>query len=94
MTESTRFEPAPDVLLTDLSESESCLLNTRTRYYYALNETGRLIWKEVTDHGTPDTVVRVLRELYEIDEAGARDHVQAFLQKLLDDGLITPRGSD
>lgn len=88
---AARYETAPDVLLTDLSETEACLLDTRTLYYYALNETGRLIWNEIAAQRTPAEAARALERAYEIDGEGARQHVGAFLQHLLDDALIVPR---
>ncbi len=86
---TAKFEAAPDVLLTELGESEACLLNTRTRYYYWLNETGQLIWKALESRRTPAGVADALRETYEIDEEGARRHVREFLDDLLRNGLIT-----
>ena len=88
MTDSARYETAPGVLLTDLSETEACLLNTQTLYYYALNETGRAIWNEIAEGRTEAEAAAALQQTYAVDEAGARDHVRAFLQTLLDDALI------
>ena len=92
MPDAARYDAAPDVLLTDLGETEACLLNTRTLYYYALNETGRAIWREIAAGRTEGEAADALTETYDIDEAGAHAHVRAFLQALLDDDLIVRRG--
>lgn len=86
-----RYEPAPTVLLTDLSETEACLLDTRTLYYYALNETGRLIWNELAAQRTPQETARTLLAHYDVDEADALGHVQALLQTFVEDGLVVAR---
>ena len=91
MTDSARYDAAPDVLLTDLSEAEACLLNTRTLYYYALNETGRAIWAEIAAGRTEAEAAAALRGAYDVGADGARAHVRAFVQTLLDDGLVVRR---
>ncbi len=91
---TARYDTAPGVLLTDLSETEACLLNTQTLYYYALNETARVIWNEIADGRTEEEAAGALSEVYDIDTTDAQTHVRAFLQSLLDDGLIVRHDTD
>ena len=91
---AARYEAAPGVLLTDLSETESCLLNTQTLYYYALNETGRTIWNEIAAGRTEGEAAEVLLDVYDVGADDARGHVRSFLKRLLDDDLIVRHESD
>ena len=45
----TLYRPNPDVIATTLEDSESVLLDVKTRRYYSLNETGTRIWELLTD---------------------------------------------
>ena len=83
------FQADPDVLFTQLGDNEGVLLHLATQYYYSLNETGLAIWKGVTDGMSLGDVATALRQEYEIEEAGAWQHVNDFVMHLRKMKLLT-----
>lgn len=53
-----------------------------------LNEAGTFIWDLLADFAAPDALARALAEKYSIDEATAAADVEAYLSKMLDEGLL------
>ena len=53
-----------------------------------LNETGRFLWEQLQTEKTVDQLVATLREEYEVDEETAYKHVQAFTNKLEEEGYL------
>lgn len=53
-----------------------------------LNETGRFLWEQLQTEQTMDQLVSALREEYEVDEQTAYQHVQAFTNKLKEEGYL------
>ena len=82
-----RFEADPNVLFTELGE-EGVLLHLDTQYYFSLNETGLKIWQGINEGKTLAEVAEALCEDYEIDEAGAWEHVSSFAAHLKEMELL------
>ena len=53
-----------------------------------LNETGRFLWEQLQTEKTIDQLVAALQEEYEVDEQNAYQHVQAFTNKLKEEGYL------
>lgn len=53
-----------------------------------LNETGRFLWEQLQTEKTVNQLVSALREEYEVDEKTAYQHVQAFTNKLKEEGYL------
>lgn len=53
-----------------------------------LNETGAFLWERLQSETTEDALVSALLGEYEVDEETARKAVQAFVQKLSDNGFL------
>lgn len=53
-----------------------------------LNETGRFLWEQLQTEKTIDQLVAALQEEYEVDEQTAYQHVQAFTNKLKEEGYL------
>ena len=54
----------------------------------SLNETGKVLW-ECLDKGAEETeLVAALLAEYDVDEATAKTHVAAFVQKLKDNDFL------
>ena len=53
-----------------------------------LNETGAFLWERLQNETTEDALVSALLAEYEVDEETARKAVQAFVQKLSDNGFL------
>lgn len=84
---------SPDVLLTRLADGSGVLLHLRTKFYYALNQTGVVAWEALSGRGPADldAIVGTLAERFEgIDRERARRDVEALLGDLEAEGLLTP----
>ena len=46
-----------------------------------LNETGKFLWQRLEQETDEDALVAALLEEYDVDEAAARTHVEAFVAK-------------
>lgn len=81
----------PEVILTELHEGTGVLLHLGTKFYYALNRTGVLVWKLVSSGEAVDAdgLARALADRF----AGttverARADVDALLAELRAEGLL------
>lgn len=84
---------SPDVLLTKLADGSGVLLHLRTKFYYALNQTGVVAWEALSGGQVADLddVVERLVERFEgIDRARARADLQVLLADLEAEGLLAP----
>lgn len=84
----TLYRPNPDVIATTLEDSESVLLDVKTRRYYSLNETGTRIWELLADGQAVSGIVAKLVSEYDVGEEDARNHVEALLSDLHSEGLV------
>ncbi len=53
-----------------------------------LNSSGKLLWDRMQQEFTLDDLVNTLLENYEIDEATAAKHAEAFLQNLINNSIV------
>lgn len=53
-----------------------------------LNETGAFLWKLLENQSTKDELLSRMLEEYEIDEATASQHIDNFITKLIEVGII------
>ena len=53
-----------------------------------LNETGSFLWKKLTDGATEEELVKALLAEYDVDEARAKNAVNAFIAKLRDQDFL------
>ncbi len=79
-----RIEKSSSTVFTPLPDDNGVLLNLETLYYYRLNRTGAIIWKQIDDGGTItlDELVRGVCERFEVNEEAARRHLGAFVEQL------------
>jgi len=88
MNEPTTFKRHPDLLETTL-DNEVVLMSIERGSYFGLENTGKRIWQLLE---TPQTLAQLQEALsneYEAPpEVIARD-VAGFLQKMLDNGVVT-----
>lgn len=83
-----RYVVSPDAACAAV-EDGAVVLNMRTKRYYSLNETGATIWRLLEDDVVVEEVVRQLIEHYAVGEREAGDSVDALLDALADESLIT-----
>ena len=53
-----------------------------------VNEVGVLLWKMLQEEVTFEELVEAVLEEYDIDEATAGEDIQAFLDKLIENGIL------
>jgi hypothetical protein len=53
-----------------------------------LNETGRFLWEQLQSETTVDEVVQAVLRKYNIEEAAARNYVEAFVKDLEKHGFL------
>lgn len=53
-----------------------------------VNETGRFLWERLQSETTKEELIDALLAEYEVEESVAKVHVNAFIQKLDDNGFI------
>jgi len=87
IADTTRFEPAKDIVFTAL-EDEVVILNLKTRRYFGLNESGVLIWQAVQTGKDVAEMTSSMAEVYDVTAEDAREAVVTFCQELLDAGLL------
>jgi hypothetical protein len=88
VNQSTTFKRHPDLLETTL-DNEVVLMSIERGSYFGLENTGKRIWQLLE---TPQTLAQLQEALGNEYEAPpdviARD-VAVFLQKMLDNGVVT-----
>lgn len=70
-------------------DGEVVALDSRRMVYLSTNETGALIWHELSDGGaTVAELVRILTSAFDIDEGSAEADVREFLSNLEQQDLL------
>lgn len=77
-----------DVTFANLGDGDSVLLNTRTRQYYSINDTGTRIWELLVQGVGERQIVAALTKEWDVDETEAERYVSDFLNVLGREGLI------
>lgn len=83
-----RFKAAADVIATEM-DSEAVLMHVPEGMYFSLNETGRIIWKEL-ENGviSLSKMIEVIRQQYEIDEEQCRRDLEELLDSMSQKGVL------
>ena len=84
--------PNPQALFTELDDGTGVLLHLDTKFYFTLNPTAVIVWKELSRGGDPQGLVaRIAERLsaeFQVDRPTAEQDVEGILADLLADGLI------
>lgn len=83
-----RVTPAEKTLFQDL-EDESILLDLESEYYFSLDDVGTRIWQLLSEHPDTETVLALMLDEYDVDEATLRQDMAVLIEKLVDAGLVT-----
>ncbi len=82
------FKARDDVVMADLGDGETALLDQSSMRYFTLNETGRVIWDRLKKGTTIEEIVEDLVAAFEVTEEEARESAAEFLEDLLAEGLV------
>ncbi len=88
---SSRVDPEPEVMVTDLDEGDAVLLHLTTRKYFTLNASGLEIWRLLGEGLTLGEVSAQLVQRYGIEPERASDAVSRLVAALRDAGLARLR---
>lgn len=88
MAEEETYKARDDVVMAELGDGETALLDQASMRYFTLNETGRVIWDRLKDGATVPRIVEALVSAFEVTPEEARDSLQEFLEDLLAEGLV------
>lgn len=77
----------PDVLFQEVDD-ELVLLDLRSEAYFGVDGVGARAWQLVAHGYALGEVIALLQEEYEVLPERLRDDVLAFVQALLDAGLV------
>jgi len=86
------FNVAEDILFRQV-ENEAVLLHIPAGMYYSLNETSIMFWEALRTKQPFGPVIEEITAEYEVQYSQVLDDLVAFLQDLLNYGLIS-RSSD
>ena len=87
MSQTTRYKPSPDVMLSTVDDG-AVLLHLKRGIYFGLNPVGADIWEMLGKGLDSDTCASQLVERYDIDKATAASDYQTLINELLEQGLI------
>ena len=89
MSGSETYRPNQNVVVTELDDDESVLLDLNTRRYYTVNETGVLIWTQLKEGKGIREICNVVAGEFEISADDASTFVEVFISSLEKEGLVT-----
>lgn len=71
-------------VFTPLDDGTGVLLNVDTLFYYSLNRTAVILWKEIEANKSisADDLVPALCERFDVDGESASREIAAFVEKL------------
>jgi hypothetical protein len=82
---------SPPVVAETL-DGEATIVDLESGTYYALNESGTLIWDQLIRGNSVDSVVEELSAHYGIEPESSREAVTELARELLERDLIAPLG--
>jgi hypothetical protein len=77
-----------DLLANDLSASETVMLDVAGGSYYGFKDVGKAIWGQLEEPVTVSTICERLMTEFDVDDETCRTETTAFLEHLLERGLI------
>lgn len=78
----------PDVLVQELPDREAILLNLETESYFGLDAVATTMYRELVGNETVGAAYERLRTAFDVEPEKLRRDLHAFLERLLDDGLV------
>jgi hypothetical protein len=83
-----RFKVAEDILFRQV-QNEAVLLHIPTGMYYSLNETSIIAWDALCNQQPLSSAIEKITFEYDVEYAQVLSDLQAFLQDLLEYGVIS-----
>ncbi|ATW28172.1 lasso peptide biosynthesis PqqD family chaperone [Candidatus Formimonas warabiya] len=70
-------------------DGEKAMMSVEKGKYYGLDATGSCIWELIAKPVTVKEVIEALMDQYDVDETTCQKDVLVFLNKMVDEGLVS-----
>ena len=90
---SARFSINTPHVVAETLDGEATIVDLDSGTYYALNESGSLIWDELIGGSATSEIAGTFASTYELDDADATRAVQSLVDRLADANLIVEAGN-
>ncbi len=84
---STRVAALPEVMYRSVGD-EAVLLNVKKQSYFGLDAVGARMWTVLNQSASIQKAFESLLEEYEVGASDLRKDLEAFVEKLLEQGLV------
>jgi len=84
---SARIAALPEVMYRTVGD-EAVLLNMKKQSYFGLDPVGARMWAVLNESASIQTALESLLKEYEVSEPQLRTDLEAFVEKLLELGLV------
>ena len=82
-----RITRNPDQVFSEI-DGQVVMLNVKKEAYFALNDVGSSIWKEIEHPRALEDIISCLTDEYEVSFERCRDEILPFLNELLETGIV------
>ena len=87
-----RVAPLPEVMYRAVGE-EAVLLNTKKQSYFGLDPVGARMWTVLSESASIQAALEILLAEYDTSEQQLRSDLGAFVEKLVEQGLVETRAA-
>ena len=92
MTAEPTYARTADIIEAEVG-GEIVLLHTKNWQYFEFDPTGAAIWTLLSEPRRLDSLVDALIARFEVDRGRCADETKAFLDEMLEQGLVTAEGT-
>ena len=82
----------PDVMYRTVGD-EAVLLNIKKETYFGLDPVGARMWAVLNESASIQAALESLLTEYDVSEPQLREDLEAFVEKLVEQGLVETRSS-
>lgn len=87
-TLSQKIKPHPEVVDTELDDSETVLLHLESKTYFSLNSTGSYIWKQLKNEPRLEQISERLQQEFKLDPQRAAASLLKLIEELARQQLV------
>lgn len=80
-------EATPTLLVQELA-GEAVILDLQSDQYFGLDDVATRMWQLLREHASPEAIIPILLDEYEVDEATLRRDLADLIESLAERGLI------
>lgn len=91
ITPATIISRRQEIMASNVSDTETVMLNIDKNSYYGMDETAHEIWELIAEPCSVEDVVTRLLTIFAVDKESCQKQVLRFLDELHSEGLIDVR---